>query len=95
MRRKIIQTSLSAIIATALFAAPAAALVRATVGQPLVQAVRLFKAGDYTGATAWVDKASAVSNKTAEEQAVIDKLKQAIRTKSFVGLGSLKPNPQP
>jgi hypothetical protein len=71
MKREIIQASLAAIIATALFAAPASALVRAAVGQPLAQAIHLFKAGNYAGATAWVDKVGAVSNKTAEEQAVM------------------------
>ena len=68
--------------ATLLMTAPAAAAVRPAVGEPLQQAMALAAKGDYKGAMALVDKASAVSDKTGEETSTIGQVKSYIGAKS-------------
>jgi hypothetical protein len=82
MKREIIQASLSAAVAVMIIATPASAAVRAVVGEPLVEANRLLRDGHYLGATAWVDKAAAVPNKTADERMVIAQFRKFIQTKT-------------
>jgi hypothetical protein len=80
MKREVIQTALSAIVAILLFAAPATARIRQEVGKPLQEAMRAFNAGDYKTSATWVDKASAISNLTAEELRTIGQFRDAIVT---------------
>jgi hypothetical protein len=68
--------------ATLLMTAPAVAAVRAVVGEPLQQAMALAAKGDYKGAMALVDKASAASGKTGEETSTIGQVKAYIGAKS-------------
>ena len=68
--------------AAMLITAPAQAAVRAVVGEPLQQAMALAAKGDYKGAMALVDKASAASDKTAEETSTIGQVKAYIGAKS-------------
>jgi len=68
--------------ATLLMTAPAAAAVRPAVGEPLQQAMALAAKGDYKGAMALVDKASAVADKTGEETSTIGQVKSYIGAKS-------------
>jgi hypothetical protein len=68
--------------ATLVMTAPAYAAVRAIVGEPLQQALKLAGAGDYKGALEQVDKASAAADKTAEEISTINQVKAYIGAKS-------------
>ncbi len=68
--------------ATLLMSAPASAAVRAVVGEPLQQAMALAAKGDYKGAMALVDKASAAADKTPEEVSTIGQVKTYIGSKS-------------
>ncbi len=68
--------------ATMVMTAPAQAAVRAVVGEPLQQAMALAAKGDYKGAMSLVDKASAVSDKTAEETSTIGQVKAYVGAKS-------------
>lgn len=68
--------------AAMLMTAPAEAAVRAVVGEPLQQAMALAAKGDYKGAMSLVDKASAASDKTAEETSTIGQVKAYIGAKS-------------
>jgi hypothetical protein len=68
--------------ATLLATAPAQAAVRASVGEPLQQAMSLAAKGDYKGAMSQVEKASAVSDKTAEESSTIAQVKAYVGAKS-------------
>jgi hypothetical protein len=68
--------------AALLIAAPASAAVRAAVGEPLQQAMALAAKGDYKGAMALVDKASAVAERTAEENSTINQVKTYVGAKS-------------
>ena len=68
--------------AALLMSAPASAAVRAVVGEPLQQAMALAGKGDYKGAMALVDKASAAADKTAEEVSTINQVKTYIGQKS-------------
>jgi tetratricopeptide (TPR) repeat protein len=63
-------------------AAYAADTVRAEVGKPLQEAQSLAKAGNYTAALAKVKQADAVSHKTAEEQQIIDQMRNYVQLKS-------------
>jgi hypothetical protein len=68
--------------ATLLMTAPAVAAVRAIVGEPLQQAMALAAKGDYKGAMALVDKASAAPARTPEETSTIGQVKAYIGAKS-------------
>lgn len=69
--------------AMVLSAAPAyAAGVRPEIGAPLQAAQSLAAAGNYKAAMAKVEQAEAVSNKTADETAIISQMKQYIGAKS-------------
>lgn len=68
--------------AALLIAAPASAAVRAAVGEPLQQAMAAAAKGDYKGAMALVDKASAVADRTAEENSTINQVKTYVGAKS-------------
>jgi hypothetical protein len=68
--------------ATLLATAPAQAAVRASVGEPLQQAMSLAAKGDYKAAMSQVEKASAVSEKTAEESSTIAQVKAYVGAKS-------------
>ena len=73
--------STAALGATAILT-PASAAVRAVVGEPLQQAMALAAKGDYKGAMALVEKASAATEKTAEESSTIAQVKTYIGSKS-------------
>jgi hypothetical protein len=63
---------------TLLMTAPAYAAVRAEVGNPLNAALAAAKAKDFKAAMDDVDKANAVSNKTAEETSMINQVKSYV-----------------
>ena len=68
--------------AALLVAGPASAAVRASVGEPLQQAMAAAAKGDYKGAMTFVDKASAVADRTAEENTTINQVKTYVGAKS-------------
>jgi hypothetical protein len=86
MKYNIIQVSLSALVATLLFVVPVSAQpqppVRPTVGEPLLEAVKLAGAGDYENATAKIDQADAVSDKTPPEVDMIGMVKRYVEERS-------------
>jgi len=61
---------------------PAAAAVSAKVGKPLLEAQQLFAKGDYKAAMAKVNEAEAIPGKTAEENRIINQMRDAIAVKS-------------
>jgi hypothetical protein len=61
---------------------PAAAAVSAKVGKPLQEAQKLAAAGNYKGAMAKVNEAEAIPGKSAEENKIIQQMKDFIAIKS-------------
>lgn len=59
-----------------------AASVRSAVGKPLQQAQELAAKGDYKGALAAVNQAEAAPNRTADENKIIDQMRNYVMAKS-------------
>jgi hypothetical protein len=68
--------------AALVLSAPAAAAVSAKVGKPLQEAQALANAGNYKGALAKLNEAEAISGKSAEENKIINQMKDFIAIKS-------------
>src|SRR6185437_7202649 len=62
--------------------AEAAPAVRSVVGKPLQQAQELAAKGDYKGALAAVNQAEAAANRTADENKIIDQMRNYVMAKS-------------
>ncbi|HEY2835504.1 MAG TPA: hypothetical protein VGI89_02970 [Rhizomicrobium sp.] len=68
--------------AALILSSPAAAAVSAKVGKPLQEAQQLAAKGDYKAAMARVNEAEAVPGKSAEENKIINQMKDFIAVKS-------------
>jgi hypothetical protein len=68
--------------AALILSAPASAAVSAKVGKPLQEAQKLAAEGNYKGAMAKLNEAEAISGKSAEENKIINQMKDFIAVKS-------------